>query len=173
MRTAPTLSPRPRTATPPAAPVRPTPAPTPARPVVAPAPEPVQPGIPTWSHRFLPRTLRTLLADLGCWNNPAPQLPSTHLDQTLAVLQHYGWCRSQDVTPTGRMCIRGAQNLLEKTGHVTSAGRERAVAYMHQILANAGIRMEFFTWNDLPDQQFPAVQTLLEDAAHLARKNGE
>ncbi|MFD1277320.1 hypothetical protein ACFQ51_52135 [Streptomyces kaempferi] len=121
MRTAPTLSPRPRTATPPAAPVRPTPAPTPARPVVAPAPEPVQPGIPTWSHRFLPRTLRTLLADLGCWNNPAPQLPSTHLDQTLAVLQHYGWCRSQDVTPTGRMCIRGAQNLLEKTGHVTSA----------------------------------------------------
>lgn len=145
----------------------------PTRQLAGPATLPAAPAAPPWRHRLLPKTVRNAMAGLGCWQNPAPQLPSAHLEQTLAVLQHYGWCRSQDVTPTGRMCIRGAQNLLEKTGHVTAAGRERAVAYMHQTLGNAGISMEFFAWNDLPDQQFPAVQILLEDAAHLARKNGE
>lgn len=104
---------------------------------------------------------------------PHPQLPSTHLDQVLAVLRRYGWCQSMDVTATGRLCIRGAQNLLEKTGYVTPEARQRAVHYMHQTLAQAGVAMQFFAWNDLPDQRFSAVQTLLETAARAARKNGE
>ncbi|KUN38303.1 hypothetical protein AQJ27_44985 [Streptomyces olivochromogenes] len=135
-------------------------------------PAPV-PETPSWSHRFLPATVRGLLADLGWWQNPTPQRPSTHLEQTLALLRRYGWCQSVDVTPTGRMCVRGAQNLLQKTGHVTPAARERAVEYMQAALAQAGIGMQFFTWNDLPDQQFPAVETLLTHAARLARQNGE
>jgi hypothetical protein len=44
---------------------------------------------------------------------------------------------------------------------------------MQQALAEAGIHMEFFAWNDLPDQQFPAVEQLLTRAADLARQNGE
>jgi hypothetical protein len=71
------------------------------------------------------------------------------------------------------MCVRGAQNLLQKTGHVTPAARERAVDYMQAALAQAGIGMQFFAWNDLPDQQFAAVETLLAHAARLARQNGE
>jgi hypothetical protein len=128
---------------------------------------------PTWSHRLLPPTVRTLLADLGWWNNPTPQPPSTHLDQVLAVLRKYGWCQSSDTSLTGRLCIRGAQNVLEKTGHTTPQARERAVGYMQQALAEAGISMSFFTWNDLPDQQFSTVETLLTRAAAKARKNGE
>lgn len=131
------------------------------------------PDTPTWGHRFLPATLRTLLSDLGLWQDPTPQPPSTHLEHTLAVLRRYGWCRSQDVTPTGRMCIRGAQNLLQKTGHVTPAAREKAVQYMQQTLASSGVHMQFFAWNDLPDQQFSAVETLLDTAARTARQNGE
>ncbi|WP_331746860.1 hypothetical protein [Streptomyces sp. NBC_00842] len=130
-------------------------------------------GTPSWSHRILPPFVRGLLADLGWWQDPAPQPPSTHLEQTLAVLKRYGWCQSLDVTPTGRLCIRGAQNVLEKTGHTTPADRERAVHYMQEALGEAGITMQFFAWNDLPDQQFSAVEALLTEAARLARENGE
>ncbi|MFE1767207.1 hypothetical protein ACFW81_23690 [Streptomyces angustmyceticus] len=131
------------------------------------------PATPSWSHRLLPAAVRGLLADLGWWQDPAPQRPSAHLEQVLAVLRRYGWCQSLDVTATGRLCIRGAQALLEKTGHVTPQARDRAVHYLQQTLAQAGVTMQFFAWNDLPDQQFPAVQTLLETAARAARKNGE
>lgn len=134
----------------------------------APAPDP-----PSWSHRLLPPAVRRALAGLGWWQDPAPQLPSTHLEQTLEVLRRYGWCQSLDTTPTGRLCIRGAQNLLEKTGHVTPQAREKAVAYMQQALAQAGVTMQFFAWNDLPDQQFSAVETLIRAAARTARQNGE
>lgn len=145
-----------------------------AAPTPLPASAPARmPDTPTWGHRFLPATIRRTLSDLGLWHNPTPQLPSTHLDQTLAVLRRYGWCQSLDVTPTGRMCVRGAQTLLQKTGHVTPQARARAVHHMQTALSQAGIHMQFFAWNDLPDQQFPAVETLLQTAAHLARTHGE
>ena len=77
------------------------------------------------------------------------------------------------MSPTGRMCIRGAQNLLEKTGHVTPAARQRAVAYMQETLHHAGIQMSFFTWNDLPGQTLPTVENLLVKAMYRARANGD
>lgn len=134
---------------------------------------PAAPDTPSWGHRLLPAPVRSVLADLGMWQNPAPQPPSTHLVQVLAVLHRYGWCQSLDVTATGRLCIRGAQNLLQKTGRVTPHARDRAVDYMQETLAAAGIRMQFFAWNDLPDQQFSAVEVLLTRSAEKARKNGE
>ncbi|MEU1134138.1 hypothetical protein ABZ383_30495 [Streptomyces sp. NPDC005900] len=134
---------------------------------------PAPAAAPTWGHRLLPAPLRHLLADLGWWYNPTPAPPSTHLMQTLAVLHRYGWCQSQDVTPSGRLCIRGAQNLLQRTGHVTPAARRRAVHHMQQTLAAAGIHMQFFAWNDLPDQQFSSVEELLTKASYRARANGE
>ncbi|WP_329047126.1 DUF6197 family protein [Streptomyces sp. NBC_01422] len=139
-----------------------------------PAPDPPgAPAWPTWGQRVLPTPLRGLLVDLGMWHDPNPHPPSQHLSQVLATLHHYGWCKSLDYSPTGRMCIRGAQNLLEKTGHVTPAGRARAADHMQTILAKDGVTMPFWAWNDLPDQQFPAVQQLLTQAADLARQNGE
>lgn len=134
-------------------------------------PTPTDP--PPWTHRLLPAPVRALMADLGLWNNPVPQKPSAHLQQTLAVLRRYGWCRTQNTTIVGRLCIRDAQQLLQKTGHVTPTARERAVAYMQAALAEAGVSMSFFTWNDLPDQDFSAVETLIARASHLARQNGE
>ena len=162
---------RPRTATPPAAPLH-----APTRRLVAEALRdlPPAPGeAPPWSHRLLPAPVRTLMADLGLWQNPVPQRPSGHLEQTLAVLGKYGWCQSVDVTVTGRLCIRGAQQLLEKAGHVTPAARARATAYLQAALAEHGVRMAFFAWNDLPDQTWPAVENRLVRATHLARQNGE
>lgn len=165
---------RPRTATPPAAPA-PAPAILPTRQLVAEALRHVTPtpATPTWSHRLLPAALRGVMADLGLWNNPTPQPPSTHLTQTLAVLHRYGWCKSQDVTLTGRVCIRGAMTLLEKAGHVTPAAREKAVAYLQDSLAEIDVRMAFFAWNDIPDTPWPQVENRLVRAAHLARRNGE
>ena len=162
---------QPRVVTPPAAPLQP----TATRHLVAEALRNVQPPaeVPSWSHRLLPAAVRGLLADLGWWNNPAPQRPSGHLTQTLAVLHRYGWCQSADTSLTGRLCIRGAQNLLEKAGHVTPHDRDRAVAYLQQTLTNAGIHMAFHAWNDLPDQQFSSVQQLLTTAANTARRNGD
>lgn len=128
---------------------------------------------PPWTHRLLPAVVRALMADLGWWANPAPQKPSAHLAQTLAVLHQYGWCQSLDTTVTGRLCIRGAQNLLQKTGHVTPHARDRAVHYLQQALAEHGVTMQYFAWNDLPDQTFTAVENRLVRATHLARQNGE
>lgn len=161
--------PKPRTATPSAAPARPHPT-APTRPLPV---QPTAPEAPTWTHRLLPAALRRTMAGLGWWQDPVPQKPSDHLAQTLDVLRRYGWCQSLDVSPTGRMCIRGAQNLLEKTGHVTPVARERAVAYMQQTLHEASIQMSFFVWNDLPGQTFPTVETLLVKAMYRARANGD
>lgn len=133
---------------------------------------PAPADVPPWSHRLLPASVRALMADLGLWNNPVPQKPSGHLEQTLAVLRRYGWCQTNG-TITGRICIRTAQNVLQRAGHVTPTARDRAVAYMQAALAEAGIHMTFFTWNDLPEQTWHAVEKLLVRAAHLARQNGE
>jgi hypothetical protein len=113
------------------------------------------------------------MASLGWWQNPVPLGPSAHLEQTIAVLERYGWGKSLDFSPTGRMCIRGAQTLLEYTGHVTSAARHRAVAYMQHTLAQDGTDMPFFAWNDLPERTWPQVENLLVTAASCARTRGE
>lgn len=151
-----------------AAPARVQPARRPAIPTL-----PNTPDAPPWHHRLLPKPVRNLMADLGMWQNPTPQRPSNHLAQTLTVIRHYGWCQSLDVSPTGRVCVRGAQGLLENTGHVTPQARERAVHYMQQTLAEAGIHMQFFAWNDLPGQTQATVENLLVKAAYKARANGE
>lgn len=163
---------RPRTATPPSAvPLRVPPTRCLVDEALRNLPAPAD--APPRSHRLLPAAVRGLLADMGLWQNPVPQKPSGHLEQVLAVLRRYGWCRTQNTTVIGRLCIRDAQDLLEKTGNVTPHARERAVAYMQAVLAASGVHMSFFTWNDLPDQQFSAVETLIQRSAHIARKNGE
>lgn len=152
----------------PTEPRRPVPAALPPVPVPPPPPAP-----PTWGQRIVPRPAQQLLAGLGMWQTGTPQPPSLHLLHTLTVLRTYGWCRSLDLDPAGRMCIRGAQNLLEKTGYVTRADRERAVDHMHTVLTAAGVHMQFFAWNDLPGRTFPHVTALLTRAAHHAHTNGE
>jgi hypothetical protein len=113
------------------------------------------------------------MAALGLWQNPIPLKPSDHLTQALAVLERYDWCRSFDFSPTGRMCIRGAQTFLEYTGHVTPTARQRAVDYLQQTLREHGIHEPFFAWNDHDNRTFPQVKALLIHAAAAARKNGE
>lgn len=169
-----------RTASPDAVPVRPAPVPysrpTPAShstsvgPVTAPA-NLLNP--PTWGQRLLPKHLREAMSALGLWQDPIPQPPSLHLLQVREALGRYGWCKSLDVSPTGRMCIRGCQSLLEKAGHVTPAARHRAEHYMQEVLAQDGIRMPFHAWNDLSDRTFPHVTALLTSASYRARANGE
>lgn len=163
---------RPRTAIPSAAPTR-DPQPT-HRP--APAPLPVPTNAPDWPsrwHLLIPASLRNQMAALGLWQNPTPLVPSDHLTQTLAVLERYGWCKSLDFSPTGRMCIRGAQTLLERTGHVTSAARRRAEDYMQHSLRMDGIDMPFHAWNDLPERTFPQVKHLITASVTAARHHGE
>ncbi|MER6092431.1 DUF6197 family protein [Streptomyces bluensis] len=156
-----------------AAPLAPT---SPTRPVPAPAARPAAPAAPEYPsrlHQLIPRGARNLMAAWGWWQNPTPLKPSDHLAQTLAVLDRYGWCRSLDFSPTGRMCIRGAQTFLEHTGHVTPAARARAVDYMQQTLQEHGIHEPFFAWNDPPERTFPEVKTLITQSIAAARKNGE
>ncbi|MFE6885839.1 hypothetical protein [Streptomyces sp. NPDC057702] len=147
----------------------------PTRELVARALRDVQapPVVPPWRHRVLPPSARQALAALGWWQDPTPQPPSRHLAHVLAVLRHYGWTQSQDVTLTGRMCVRGAQAMLQRAGHVTPTARARAVEYMESVLRAAGVHMAFFAWNDLPGQDFPTVEKLLTAAAYQARKEGE
>jgi hypothetical protein len=164
---------QPRTAPPSAAPTR---APQPVTRRSAPAPLPVPPAAPDWPtrwHLLIPARVRNQLETLGLWQNPVPLIPSDHLTQVTAVLTRYGWGRSLDFSPTGRMCIRGAQTLLERTGHVTPAARARAVDYMQQSLQEHGYHQPFFAWNDHTDRTFQHVNNLLTHAAHTARTNGE
>ncbi|MFC9497621.1 hypothetical protein [Streptomyces sp. NPDC056982] len=133
---------------------------------------PDTPDIPTWTQRLTPKHVRTALAGLGLYNNPTPQPPSIHLQQTLAVIERYGHCKSLAVSPTGRVCIHGAQGVLENAGYVTPQARGQAVQYMQEVLATWGVRMQFFAWNDLPDTPLKDVETLLTSASHRARANG-
>lgn len=161
-----------RTALPSAAPART----APTRPIRPVAPVQVPAGLldpPPWSHRILPRALRDVMETLGWWTNPTPQPPSVHLAQTLEALRHYGWCKSLDVSPTGRMCIRGAQTMLHRAGHVTPEARARAVHYLQLSLQEIGVDMPFFAWNDLPNTPFADVERRLNRAVYLARQNGE
>ena len=163
--------PKPRTAPPSAVPQRVAPARRPA-----PAPLPVPPTAPDWPtrwHLLIPARVRNQLEALGFWQNPTPLIPSDHLTQVAAVLTRYGWGRSLDFSPTGRMCIRGAQTLLERTGHVTPAARARAVDYMQQSLQEHGYHQPFFAWNDHHDRTVQHVNNLLTHAANAARTNGE
>lgn len=152
-------------AAPPASPTR--------LPAQAPAVVPVAPDWPSRWHLLIPACFRNQMAALGLWQNPIPLIPSDHLTQTLAVLNRYGWARSVDFSPTGRMCIRGAQTFLEHTGHVTTAARARAVDYMQQTLQENGVHEPFFAWNDHTNRTFPQVSNLITLSAHTARKNGE
>ncbi|MDX3532593.1 hypothetical protein P1P75_40930 [Streptomyces sp. ID05-39B] len=163
---------KPRTAPPLAASGRATPAPPRPR-TDPPLVLPVAPDYPSRLHLLIPAGVRNLLADWGWWQNPIPLIPSDHLTQTLAVLERYGWARSLDFSPTGRMCIRGAQTLLETTGHVTPASRARAVDYMQQTLQEHGVHEQFHAWNDHTERTFPQVSHLITLSAHTARKNGE
>ncbi|MFE5614097.1 hypothetical protein [Streptomyces sp. NPDC056524] len=134
---------------------------------------PPPPDLPTWQQRIVPRTAQNLLAGWGMWQGPAPQPPSVHLLHTLGVLERYGWCKSAGTDTSGRMCIAGAQRLLQDTGHVTPAARARSVEHMHTVLAQAGVHMQFFAWNDLPGRTFPHVRALLTRTADHARQIGE
>jgi hypothetical protein len=121
----------------------------------------------------MPAGVRNQMAALGFWQNPVPLRPSLHLTQTVTVLERYGWGRSLDFSPTGRMCIRGAQTLLERTGHVTPPVRARAVDYMQQTLQEHGYHQPFFAWNDHQERTLQHVRNLILTSAHAARSNGE
>jgi hypothetical protein len=128
---------------------------------------------PSWGQRILPAAVRDGLEALGLYQNPIPQPPSIHLAQTLAALDKYGWCKALDISPTGRMCIRGAQGMLQRAGHVTPASRARAVHYLQLSLREIGVDQPFFHWNDFPERTFPQVRQRINRAAHLAHTNGE
>ena len=128
---------------------------------------------PTIGQRLMPRALRDALEALGWWQNPVPQPPSIHLAQVLAALTKYGWCKSLDVSPTGRMCIRGAQTMLQRAGHVTEPDRARAVQYLQLSLHEMGVDLAFFAWNDLPTTTDTHVHQRINRAIHLAHANGE
>ncbi|MET8661422.1 hypothetical protein ACJBCE_36405 [Streptomyces sp. NBUL23] len=113
------------------------------------------------------------MADLGLWQEPRPLKPSFHLTQVIEVLTRYGWCQSFDFSPTGRMCIRGAQTFLESTGHVTGIDREKAVNYLQAQLERQGVTMQFWAWNDLPHNTFRGVGATISAASEMARKNGD
>lgn len=162
---------RPQAAPRPAAPARPThppAAPQPATPLVPVALE----RTPRW-HHLVPAGARNLLATWGWWQNPVPLKPSQHLMQVITVLEQYGWCQSLDFSPTGRMCIRGAQKFLLHTGYVTPAAAKQAVAYMQQTLHENGFHQPFFAWNDLDERTLDEVKQLITAAARTAHANGE
>ena len=165
------IPPKPQAAPAPAVPLRVPPVhhqPTPAY-----QPTPAAPDWPSRWHLLVPAGVRNQMAVLGLWQDPIPRIPSDHLTQTLAVLERYGWGRSLDFSPTGRMCIRGAQTLLERTGHVTAPARARAVDYMQQILQEHGYHQPFFAWNDHQERTLHHVRNLLTASAAAAHANGE
>lgn len=152
---------------------------TPVQPALAPPaviPESLSiwaPDPPTWGQRLIPKALRSGMADLGLWQEPRPLKPSFHLVQVIQVLERYGWCQSFDFSPTGRMCIRGAQTFLQSTGHVSEIGRGKAVNYLQSALRRQGVEMRFWEWNDLSHNTFQGVRATISSASDLARMNGE
>ncbi|WP_239481915.1 hypothetical protein [Streptomyces sp. CS014] len=149
----------------------PQPPPPPAK--IPPALAAWAPDPPTWGQRMIPKGVRSAMSDLGLWQEPRPLKPSFHLTQVIEVLTRYGWCQSFDFSPTGRMCIRGAQSFLESTGHVTAIDREKAVNYLQIQLSRQGVNMRFWEWNDLSHNTFRGVEATISAASDMARMNGD
>ncbi|MFI1890467.1 DUF6197 family protein [Streptomyces jumonjinensis] len=133
------------------------------------------PPPPGRGRTLLPRPVRNALSDLGLIYDPVarPLIPSAHLIQLKHLLQSWGWGQSFDISPSGRLCIRGGQTILQHHGYVTPAARARAVEYMQRTLAGDGVSMEFFAWNDLTGRTFAEVEHLITRSAAAALSNKE
>lgn len=131
------------------------------------------PERPSFLARKLPKPVRSTMTRYGLWEEPRPLKPSFHLLQVVEVLTRYGWCKGFDFSPTGRMCIRGAQEFLEAAGHVSKVGRAKSVNYMQSALSWSGVDKEFWLWNDEPTNTFEGVAAVLSAASDMARKNGD
>lgn len=151
--------------------------------IVRPAEVPVLPGglniapqdlppIPSRAALTMPWYVRLLLEKAGLVVEARPLIPSAHLEHTRRLIAEWGWCKSMDLSPTGRLCIRGAQGVLERAGYVTRDTRKAAETYMQNELAKAGVRMEFFAWNDLPGTTRGQVDSLLRTACRRAYEEG-
>ena len=130
------------------------------------------PPVPSRAVLAMPWPLRLLLEKAGLVVEARPLIPSAHLEQTRRLIDEWGWCKSMDLSPTGRLCIRGAQGVLERAGYVTRDTRKAAEGYMQRELAKAGVRMEFFAWNDLPGTTRGQVDSLLRTACRRAYEEG-
>jgi hypothetical protein len=130
------------------------------------------PPVPSRAVLAMPWPLRLLLEKAGLVVEARPLIPSAHLEQTRRLINEWGWCKSMDLSPTGRLCIRGAQGVLERAGYVTRDTRKTAEGYMQKELAKAGVRMEFFAWNDLPGTTRQQVDSLLRASGRRAYEEG-
>lgn len=130
------------------------------------------PPIPSRATLAIPWPIRLLLERAGLVVEARPLIPSAHLEQTRRLLADWGWCKSMDLSPTGRLCVRGAQGVLEHAGYVTRDTRKTAETYMQTELAEAGVRLEFFAWNDLPGTTHGQVDSLLRTASRRAHEEG-
>lgn len=130
------------------------------------------PPVPSRAVLAIPWPVRLLLEKAGLVVEARPLVPSAHLEQTRRLIAEWGWCKSMDLSPTGRLCIRGAQGVLERAGYVTRDTRKTAETYMQNELAKAGVRMEFFAWNDLPGTTRQQVDSLLWASSRRAYEEG-
>lgn len=130
------------------------------------------PPVPSRAALAMPWYVRILLEKAGLVVEARPLILSAHLEHTRRLIAEWGWCKSMDLSPTGRLCIRGAQGVLERAGYVTRDTRKEAETYMCRELAKAGIRMEFFAWNDLPGTTREQVDSLLRASSGRAFEEG-
>lgn len=130
------------------------------------------PPVPSRAALAYPWYVRLLLEKAGLIVEARPLIPSAHLEQTRRLIAEWGWCKSMDLSPAGRVCVRGAQGVLERAGYVTRDARKAAEGYMQGELAKAGVRMEFFAWNDLPGTTHGQVDGLLRAASRRAYEEG-
>lgn len=130
------------------------------------------PPVPSRMALAVPWPVRLLLERAGLLVEAQPLIPSAHLEQTRRLIREWGWCQSMDLSPTGRLCIRGAQGVLERVGYVTRSTRKQSEKYMQDVLAMSGVVTSFYAWNDMDDRTASQVDALLRDASRLAYQKG-
>src|SRR5690606_28636337 len=70
------------------------------------------PSIPSRAVLAYPWYVRLLLEKAGLVVEARPLIPGAHLEHTRRLIAEWGWGKSMDLSPSGRLSIRGAQGVL-------------------------------------------------------------
>ncbi|MFC8009139.1 DUF6197 family protein [Streptomyces cinereoruber] len=123
---------------------------------------------PSRALRILPTWMLTLLARR---HGAGRQITvAEHLELTALVIERFGWAQRTLRTPSGRICMLGAQAVLYRLGYGDEQTAEEAGRRIQGVLGRRGISAPYWAWQDGPERAEVEVLHLLREAANTTRE---
>lgn len=92
-----------------------------------------------------------------------------HLELTALVIEKHGWARGALRTPSGRVCMLGAQRILYRLGYGDENTAQAAGTQIQNELVRRGVTEPFHSWNDMIGRTENEVLGVIRAAAAHVR----